>query len=219
MLKITKTLAGLPSIAKISFTRTFVTRSGSAEIKNKIDLPEVLEPVEGLDDVYQVPERIQPTHGIPVCNLHFRGYLPQHLDFYVDFARRAAFALKMPCSGPVYLPTQTSRWTVIRSPFVHKKSQENFERKTHKRLLQIKDAHPEVVQRWLHYLKMNAPAGIGMRATTWEFDNVGVGKTMVEKAKKRHRAAPSPVENNEANVKAVAAQLLKDIEAEAKTEA
>jgi len=66
---------------------------------------------------------------------------------------------------------------------------------------------------------MNAPAGIGMRATTWEFDNVGVGKTMVEKAKKRHRAAPSPVENNEANVKAVAAQLLKDIEAEAKTEA
>ncbi|KAH8554026.1 ribosomal protein S10 domain-containing protein [Umbelopsis sp. PMI_123] len=222
MLKITKSLAGLPNIAKVSLTRTFVssTRSGSAEIKNKIDLPEVHEPAEGFDDVYQVPERIQPTHGIPVCNLHFRGYLPQHLDFYVDFARRAAFALKMPCSGPVYLPTQTSRWTVIKSPFVHKKSQENFERKTHKRLLQIKDAHPEVVQRWLHYLKMNAPAGIGLRATTWEFENVGVGKTMVEKAKKLQRTTPLPAaEDNETQVKEIAAQLLKNIEAEAKNEA
>ncbi|KAI8576368.1 hypothetical protein K450DRAFT_257431 [Umbelopsis ramanniana AG] len=218
-MKITKSLAGFSSIAKVSLTRTFVTRSGSAEIKSKIDLPAVHEPAEGFDDVFQVPERVQPTHGIPVCNLHFRGYLPQHLDFYVDFARRAAFALKMPCSGPVYLPTQTSRWTVIKSPFVHKKSQENFERKTHKRLLQIKDTNPEVVQRWLHYLKMNAPAGIGMRATTWEFENVGVGKTMVEKAKKLQRSAPvSNGEDKETQVKEIAAQLLKDIEAEAKDE-
>jgi ribosomal protein S10 len=236
-----------------NFNNTFVissssTRSGSAEIKNKIDLPEVLEPVEGLDAVYEgksssialpssatfspktilsyhsllsppAPERIQPSHGIPVCNLHFRGYIPQHLDFYVDFARRAAFSMKMPCSGPVYLPTQTSRWTVIKSPFVHKKSQENFERKTHKRLLQIKDTHPEVVQRWLHYLKMNAPSGIGMRATTWEFENVGVGKTMVENAKKQQRRAPVAAAAPEDEVKEIAAQLLKDIEAETKTEA
>ncbi|CAM0142126.1 mitochondrial 37S ribosomal protein rsm10 [Umbelopsis sp. WA50703] len=219
MLKITKPLFALPSIAKASITRTFVSGAQvrNAEIKNKIDLPEIIEPVEGLDEVYQVPQRIPPTHDIPVCNLHFRGYIPQHLDFYVDFARRAAFSLKMPCSGPVYLPTQTSRWTVIKSPFVHKKSQENFERKTHKRLLQIKDTHPEVVQRWLHYLKMNAPAGIGMRATTWEFENVGVGKSMVEKAKRRQRTAPTEV--NEANVKEVAAELLKGIEEEAKTNA
>jgi ribosomal protein S10 len=127
--------------------------------------------------------------------------------------------MKMPCSGPVYLPTQTSRWTVIKSPFVHKKSQENFERKTHKRLLQIKDTHPEVVQRWLHYLKMNAPSGIGMRATTWEFENVGVGKTMVENAKKQQRRAPVAAAAPEDEVKEIAAQLLKDIEAETKTEA
>lgn len=101
-----------------------------------------------------------------------RGYLPQQLDFFADFAQRAAFHLGMPCSGTVPLPTQTSRWTVIRSPFVHKKSQENFERKTHKRLLQIKDAHPEVVERWLRYLTMNAPAGIGMRATKFESESL-----------------------------------------------
>lgn len=118
------------------------------------------------------PQRLPPTHGITVCNLHMRGYLPQQLDFYCDFAQRAAYHLGMPCSGIVRLPTQTSHWTVIRSPFVHKKSQENFERKTHKRLLQIKDTHPDVVQRWLQYLTMNAPAGIGLRATTWEFESL-----------------------------------------------
>lgn len=124
-----------------------------------------------------VPKRVTPTHDIPVCNLQMRGYLPQQLDFFADFARRAAFHMGMPCSGTVPLPTQTSRWTVIRSPFVHKKSQENFERKTHKRLLQIKDAHPEVVERWIRYLTMNAPAGIGMRATKIEFETLGKKQT------------------------------------------
>ncbi|KAI9320850.1 ribosomal protein S10 domain-containing protein [Dichotomocladium elegans] len=123
-------------------------------------------------EAFEVPKRLKPTHNITVCNLHMRGYLPQQLDFYADFAQRAAYHLGMPCSGTVRLPTQTSRWTVIRSPFVHKKSQENFERKTHKRLLQIKDSHPEVVQRWLQYLTMNAPAGVGLRATTWDFEAV-----------------------------------------------
>ncbi|RIB01446.1 hypothetical protein C2G38_2010017 [Gigaspora rosea] len=70
------------------------------------------------------------------------------MDFYIDFARRSAYALNMPCSGTIYLPTKTSRWTAICGPFVHKKSQENFERKN-KRLLVIKNTNRFVVERWL----------------------------------------------------------------------
>ncbi|KAL1930099.1 hypothetical protein VTP01DRAFT_1253 [Rhizomucor pusillus] len=147
---------------------TAQTLEAKTEDNDKLDLP--LVETKSISDVFEEPKRLEPTHGIPVCNLHLRGYLPQQLDFYADFAQRAAYHLGMPCSGIVRLPTQTSRWTVIKSPFVHKKSQENFERKTHKRLLQIKDAHPDVVQRWLRYLTMNAPAGIGLRATTWEYE-------------------------------------------------
>ncbi|KAI8093574.1 ribosomal protein S10 domain-containing protein [Halteromyces radiatus] len=142
----------------------------STSVKN-IEVPSVNE-TDDSSEVFEVPQRIAPTHNITVCNLQLRGYLPQQLDFYADFARRAAFHMGMPCSGTVPLPTQTSKWTVIRSPFVHKKSQENFERKTHKRLLQIKDTHPDVVERWLRYLTMNAPSGIGMRATRFEFDTL-----------------------------------------------
>ena len=77
------------------------------------------------------------------------------MDFFIDFARRAAFHLSIPCSGTIYLPTQTTRWTVPRGPFVHKKSQENFERKTHKRLLTFKDANKNVIDRLLLYLTKN----------------------------------------------------------------
>ena len=42
-------------------------------------------------------------------------------------------------SGPVLLPTIINRWTVLRSPHVDKTSREQFEMRTHKRLLDIVD--------------------------------------------------------------------------------
>ena len=47
--------------------------------------------------------------------------------------------------GPVPLPTERSVYTVIRSPHVDKKSREQFEIRTHKRLLDIVDPTPQTV--------------------------------------------------------------------------
>ena len=47
--------------------------------------------------------------------------------------------------GPIPLPTKTSRWTVLRSPHVDKKSREQFEIRTHKRILEILDPTPQTV--------------------------------------------------------------------------
>ena len=87
---------------------------------------------------------------------------------------RAAYYLKLPASGPVPLPRIVERWTVPRSNFVHKKSQENFERITVRRLIQIKDGHPESVQLWLAFLRRHAFPGVGMKANVWEFDSLGM---------------------------------------------
>lgn len=95
-----------------------------------------------------------------------------------DFALRAAYFLNLPASGPVPLPQKVERWTVIRSNFVHKKSQENFERKTLRRLIQIKDGHPETVQTWLAYLRKHQFYGVGMKANVWEYEPLDVSKTM-----------------------------------------
>ena len=48
-------------------------------------------------------------------------------------------------SGPIPLPTKTQRWTVLRSPHVDKKSREQFEIRTHKRVLDIVDPTPQTV--------------------------------------------------------------------------
>jgi small subunit ribosomal protein S10 len=48
-------------------------------------------------------------------------------------------------SGPVPLPTRINKYTVLRSPFVNKKSREQFEMRTHKRLIDILDPTSKVM--------------------------------------------------------------------------
>lgn len=91
---------------------------------------------------------------------------------------RAAYYLGLPASGPVPLPRITERWTVPRDHFIFKKSQENFERITVRRMIQIKDGNPESVQLWLAYLRKHQFYGVGMKANVWEFSENGGGQSM-----------------------------------------
>jgi len=60
-------------------------------------------------------------------------------------------------SGPVPLPTKISRYTVLRSPHVDKKSREQFEIRTHKRLVDILEPTPQTVDA---LMKLDLPAAI-----------------------------------------------------------
>ena len=53
--------------------------------------------------------------------------------------------------------TKTQRWTVLRSPHIDKKSREQFELKTHKRLIDILDSRPQTVDA---LTKLDLPAGV-----------------------------------------------------------
>ena len=59
--------------------------------------------------------------------------------------------------GPVPLPTRIERWTVNRSPHLHKKSMDQFEMRTHKRLLDIVSPTAKTVD---ELKKLNLPAGV-----------------------------------------------------------
>ena len=59
--------------------------------------------------------------------------LDQSTGEIVETAKRTGARL----AGPVPLPTEKNKWTVLRSPHVDKKSREQFEIRTHKRLLDI----------------------------------------------------------------------------------
>ena len=59
--------------------------------------------------------------------------------------------------GPVPLPTRIERFTVNRSPHIDKKSREQFEMRTHKRLLDIVDPTPQTVDA---LMKLDLAAGV-----------------------------------------------------------
>ena len=60
-------------------------------------------------------------------------------------------------SGPVPLPTRIERFTVLRSPHIDKKSREQFEMRTHKRLIDILDPTPQTVDA---LMKLELAAGV-----------------------------------------------------------
>lgn len=133
---------------------------------------------------FLTPLKRTPTHGIPVCDLQLRSYSVRNLELFADFCLRAAYYLNLPAKGPVPLPKITERWTVPRSNFVHKKSQENFERVTVRRLVQIQDGHPETVALWLAYIQKNRYYGVGMKANVFEHGGLEVMQDMKAEADK-----------------------------------
>jgi small subunit ribosomal protein S10 len=59
--------------------------------------------------------------------------------------------------GPVPLPTKIEKFTVIRSPFIDKDSREQFEIRTHKRLIDVVDPGSKTIDT---LMRLNLPAGV-----------------------------------------------------------
>ena len=79
--------------------------------------------------------------------------LDQSAGEIVETAKRTGARV----AGPIPLPTSKNKWTVLRSPHVDKKSREQFEIRTHKRLMDILDPTAETVDA---LMKLDLPAGV-----------------------------------------------------------
>jgi small subunit ribosomal protein S10 len=138
--------------------------------------------------------------------LHFHSYGPDvpNLDFFVDFSRRVAASLDIPCSGPTFLPTRTRLVTVPRSPFAHKRSQQNFWRKTHGRSLTLWDAHDDAVDVLVAYLNENAMPNIKMQTRRTRYRPVDWGKDLASTADLRQSVIESSAQELMAELEAKA---------------
>lgn len=89
--------------------------------------------------------------------IRLKGYdyrlLDQAAGEIVETAKRTGAEV----SGPIPLPTRVSRYTVLRSPHVDKKSREQFEIRTHKRMLDILDPTPQTVDA---LMRLDLAAGV-----------------------------------------------------------
>jgi len=79
--------------------------------------------------------------------------LDQSVSDIVETAKRTGARV----SGPIPLPTRRERFTVLRSPHVDKKSRDQFEIRTHKRLIDILEPTPQTVDA---LMKLDLSAGV-----------------------------------------------------------
>lgn len=63
-------------------------------------------------------------------------------------------------AGPIPLPTAINRFTVLRSPHIDKKSREQFEIRTHKRLIDILEPNPQTGD---SLMKLDLPTGVDVK--------------------------------------------------------
>ncbi|RQD77427.1 MAG: 30S ribosomal protein S10 [Candidatus Syntrophonatronum acetioxidans] len=79
--------------------------------------------------------------------------LDQSAGKIVETAKKTGAAV----SGPVPLPTEKNIYTVIRAPHKYKDSREQFEMRTHKRLIDILDPNPSTIDA---LMRLDLPAGV-----------------------------------------------------------
>ena len=93
----------------------------------------------------------------PRIRIKLQGYdyriIDQSAGEIVDTAKRSGARV----SGPIPLPTRIEKVSVNKSPFVDKKSMDQFEQRTHKRLIDIVEPTAQTVD---ELKKLNLPAGV-----------------------------------------------------------
>ena len=81
------------------------------------------------------------------------GALDQSAKKIVDTAKRTGASV----SGPIPLPTDKSIITILRAPHKHKDAREQFETRTHKRLIDIKEPNQKTIDA---LMRLDLPAGV-----------------------------------------------------------
>jgi small subunit ribosomal protein S10 len=79
--------------------------------------------------------------------------LDQSVERIVDTVRRTGAGI----SGPIPLPTEKNIYTILRSPHVNKDSREQFEMRTHKRLIDILDPTQKTMDA---LMRLDLPSGV-----------------------------------------------------------
>ncbi|WP_408955501.1 30S ribosomal protein S10 [Natroniella sp. ANB-PHB2] len=89
--------------------------------------------------------------------IRLKAYEHQLLDNSASKIVETAKNTGAEVSGPVPLPTKKEVFTILRSPHVNSKAREQFEMRTHKRLIDIKEPTPKTVD---SLMRLDLPAGV-----------------------------------------------------------
>ena len=92
-----------------------------------------------------------------IIRISLKAYDHSLLDKSTEKIVKTAKSTGAVISAPIPLPTHRTIYTVLRSPFVNKKSREQFQTNIHKRIVDIINSTPKTVE---SLMKLDLPAGV-----------------------------------------------------------
>lgn len=95
--------------------------------------------------------------GQQKIRIRLKAYDHRLLDASVEKIIETAKRTGAQISGPIPLPTEKNIYTILRSPHVNKDSREQFEMRTHKRLIDIHEPTPKTMD---SLMRLDLPAGV-----------------------------------------------------------
>ena len=95
--------------------------------------------------------------ALQIIRISLKAYDHSLLDKSTEKIVKTAKGTGAVISGPIPLPTHRTIYTVLRSPFVNKKSREQFQTNIHKRIVDIINSTPKTVE---SLMKLDLPAGV-----------------------------------------------------------
>ena len=96
--------------------------------------------------------------------LRLRSFKHESIKEALDKIKVLSETLKVSLGGPIPLPTKKKIFTILRSPHVNKQSREQFEIRTHTKLLKIKTIEGEKVLDFIGKVKDICPMGVTIKA-------------------------------------------------------
>lgn len=91
--------------------------------------------------------------------IKLRSYDSRIMDLSCEKIVDTAIRTGAKIVGPIPLPTRTEKFTVIRGPHIDKRSREQFELKTHKRIIDVLSPTPSTIE---NLSRLSLPAGVGI---------------------------------------------------------
>jgi small subunit ribosomal protein S10 len=104
-------------------------------------------------------KKTQKEDGINRLRIRVRAYEHKILDQSVKQIIDTALRFDAEISGPIPLPTEKKKYTVNRSSFVYEDAREQFEMRVHKRLIDILNPDPKVIEALTN---LSLPSGVNI---------------------------------------------------------
>ncbi len=102
-------------------------------------------------------KKASKADAVPKLRIRVRAYEHKILDASIKQILDVAFRFDAEVLGPIPLPTEIKKYTVNRSSFIYKNAREQFEMRVHKRLIDIVNPSPKLIEALTN---LSLPSGV-----------------------------------------------------------